>query len=346
MVKNPTVFICDDYTLKNHMEYITNALEEKGVRVIRGPKTSPGPKLHYTEKDYHLFAEADVMMFSSRSYCDKNVIDHAPKCKGIVTPSVGFETVDFEYCKEKKIMCANGATRENAVSVAEATVMYMLMCLKKPWLSQALCEGKMKKPNSSQSWCDLIDKKTVGMVGFGRIGRQTALRLSTWNCKIKAYDPYVPADQFPEYVEKVDTLEEVLRDADVVGLFVVVTDETYDMINRETLAMMKDGVCIVNTSRGEAIDEEALYEAMKSGKVAQAWLDVQKIEPMSISNPLRTIDGFHQTLHCSGWTRENYQSILTSAVANIMNILNGEMPMYPKNPEQFEEWRELHKDEF
>lgn len=346
MVKNPTVFICDDYNMVNHMANITKDLEKRGVKVIRGPKTTPGTKLRYTEKDYELFKNADVMMFSSRSYCDRKVIDHAPKCKGIVTPSVGFETVDLEYCNEKKIICANGATKENTISVAEATIMYMLMCLKKPWLSEALCEGKIKKPNSSQSWCELVDKKTVGMIGFGRIARYTAERLSSWGCTIKAYSPSVPADQFPEYVQKVDTLAEVLRDADVVGIFVAITPATVDIINRDTIEMMKDGVCLVNTSRGEAVDEEALYDALKSGKISQAWLDVQKIEPMPISNPLRTLDNFHQTLHCAGWTKENYQSIVTAAVGNIMNILRGEMPIYPKNPQIFDEWKELHRDEF
>lgn len=346
MIENPTVFICDDYNLDNHLASIAKELEERGIKVIRGPKTVPGTKLRYSEKDYELFKDADVMMFSSRSYCDRNVIDHAPRCKGIVTPSVGFETVDLNYCNEKRILCANGATRENTVSVAEATVMYMLMCLKKPWLSEALCEGKLQKPNSSRSWCELLDKKTVGMIGFGRVARCTAERIRAWGCTIKAYSPSVPADQFPEYVQKTDTLEEVLRDADVVGVFVAITAATVDIINKDTIAMMKDGACLVNTSRGEAVDEDALYEALKSGKISQAWLDVQKVEPMSISNPLRTLDNFHQTLHCAGWTKENYRSILKAAVANIVNILNGELPLYPKNPQIFIEWKELHKDEF
>lgn len=346
MLKDAKVFICDDWNMDDNMAEITEGLLAQGVTVIRGPKTERGVKLIYKEADYPLFEDADVLMFSSRSVCDRNVIDAAKKAKALVFPTIGADTTDVPYAREKGLILGNGAIPQNALSVAEANIMHMLMAMHKPLKSLEITAGKTKKPSMRDMWSEIIFGKTVGMIGMGRIAKLIAERLHALGVNIVSYDPYLPPDKFPEYVARCETLEEMLPQADIVGLYVVVNETTTNIINKRTLSMMKPSAHLINTSRGQTVNEEDLYEALKNGVISGATLDVTAVEPFPMDSKLRELDNVLVYPHVAGYTRSNYLGITPAAIENIMSVLNGQPPKYCMFPADIAAWKNRFAAEY
>src|SRR5262249_13389458 len=173
------------------------------------------------------------------------------------------------------------------VSAAEHTVGLLLALSRNiPQAYAALKEGRWER--SRYGGIEVADK-TLGVLGFGRIGQQVARRAVALGMRVIAYDPFVGRDRFRELgVERAETADEVLTAADFLTLHVPLTDETRGLIGTDTLARMRDGVRVVNTARGELVDEPALADALRSGKVAAAALDVFSEEPYS--GPLLGLD--------------------------------------------------------
>lgn len=342
-MKNYTVFIADDYKIPEIMDEIAVRLEEKGIHVIRGPKTKKGKRLMYPNESLEeLFGNADVAMFSSRSICDNRIIEMAPKLRGIVNPTIAVDTIDVKLATEKGILVGNGAIPENYIEMSEATVMLMLMLMYDPFKSMRLLREDLPEPSLHEHWARMMYKKTVGLLGLGRIGREVADRLAAWNMDIIAYDPYIDRKNVPDYIEMVD-LDTLYARSDILGVFLIVTDETRGMINEEAFGKMKDGVRFVNTSRGQVVDEDALAEALKSGKVASAALDTFQVEPLPKDSPLRKMDNVILTPHIVGHALECQLKLPEAAVENIMNILDGVPPKYLVNPGALEKFQERIK---
>lgn len=345
------VFIADDYELPETMEKVAYKLHMQGIRVIRGPATMKGKKLEYPKEMYkELFGEADVAMFSSRSICSREVILASPKLRGIVTPTIGVDTIDLKTANELGIIVGNGAIPENYISMAEAIVLLMLMLLYDPNRTAAILRENRPKPVESQHWARMMRGRTIGLIGLGRIGRNVAKRLQFWEVNLIAYDPYVKPSDIPEGVKMVD-LETLYKTSDIISLSVVVNDETRNMINDYAFSLMKPTAYIINTSRGEVVDEEALVRALENKKIAGAALDTFKIEPLPIDSPLRKFDNVFLTPHMIGHTKECYEvppdttcsdatCFSDAAYENITNILKGIPPKYCVNPEIIPKWRE------
>ena len=171
--------------------------------------------------------------------------------------------------------------------------------------------------------------KTVGIVGFGRIGRRLAELLSGFGVELLAYDPYMDAAAAEERKVKPVTLDELLARSDVISLHLPATKETHHMINADTIGKMKDGACLVNTARGFLVDEAALYEALASGKLLCAGQDVYESEPVTEGNPLFALSNNVLAPHVSASTMEtNYNGGLICA-RSIIEVSQGGMPLYP-----------------
>ena len=342
-MKNYTVFIADDYKIPEIMDEIAVRLEEKGIHVIRGPKTKKGKRLMYPNESLEeLFGNADVAMFSSRSICDNRIIEMAPKLRGIVNPTIAVDTIDVKLATEKGILVGNGAIPENYIEMSEATVMLMLMLMYDPFKSMRLLREDLPEPSLHEHWARMMYKKTVGLLGLGRIGREVADRLAAWNMDIIAYDPYIDRKNVPDYIEMVD-LDNLYAISHIHDVFLIVPDETTGMINGHAFGKMKDGVRFVNTSRGQVVDEDALAEALKSGKVASAALDTFQVEPLPKDSPLRKMDTVILTPHIVGHALECQLKLPEAAVENIMNILDGVPPKYLVNPGALEKFQERIK---
>jgi phosphoglycerate dehydrogenase-like enzyme len=336
-----TVFLCHDYMLVEIFDEIARRLGAVGIEVIRGPETTPGKKLVYTQERFgELFSRADVMMFSSRSICSREIMLAAPRLRGIVNPTIGLETVDLDACRELGIIVGHGATAENFTGMAESTVMLMLMLMYNPKATEEVLRGTRPrpKPTPTDAWARMLCGRTVGLVGLGRIARGVAERLAGFGVRILAHDPFVKADAAPAGIELTD-LDTLLKSSDVVSLHVSITNSARGLIDERALALMKSTAYLVNTSRGEAVEEAALYRALKEKRIAGAALDNFVVEPLPRESPLRELDNVILTPHMVGHTQDVFASFPPGAVENITRILRGELPLYCKNPDIARAWK-------
>src|SRR5690349_19400599 len=232
---------------------------------------SEGPELA------KILADASVMI-SRRDFVGRASLEAAKQLRGIVTGGVGVEKVDVQAATELGIVVANSPG--NSVTVAETTLLLMLALAKQMpiWVAAARAG---QEPTSGMRGMELLGK-TVGLVGFGRIGRLVAGFARAFGMRVLAYDPYVQTSNEAEMV----ALEDVLRQSDFVSLHPVLTPETFHLVNAERLALMKPTAFLINTSRGGVIDEPALIEALRRGQIAGAGLDVFETEPPALDNPL------------------------------------------------------------
>jgi D-3-phosphoglycerate dehydrogenase / 2-oxoglutarate reductase len=242
----------------------------------------------------------DAIIIRSATHLTKELIDRAERLKVIGRAGVGVDNVDVDAATRRGIVVAN-APESTVVSAAEHTIGLLLALSRSiPQAHASLKQGNWDR--SRFGGLELADK-TLGLAGFGRIGQQVARRARALEMNVAAYDPYVAPGRFRELgVQRAESLEDLLGRSDFLSLHLTLAPETYRLIGRDQLAIAKDGIRIVNAARGELIDEEALLEALQSGKVAGAALDVFSAEPYS--GPLLGLDNVVVTPHLAASTEE------------------------------------------
>jgi D-3-phosphoglycerate dehydrogenase len=247
-----------------------------------------------------IIGDYDAIVIRSASKLTADLIERGTRLKVIGRAGVGVDNVDVEAATRRGIVVAN-APESNIVSAAEHAVGLLVALARNiPQAHAALKDGRWER--SKWGGVELADK-TLAILGFGRIGQLVARRAEGLGMRVVAFDPFVSAERYDELgVEQAESLDAALAGADFVTLHAPSTPETKGMINAETLAQMKDGVRIVNAARGALVDEAALYEALKSGKVAGAALDVYSAEPYS--GPLLELDNVVATPHLAASTDE------------------------------------------
>jgi D-3-phosphoglycerate dehydrogenase len=242
----------------------------------------------------------DAIIVRSGTRLTADLIERAGKLKVIGRAGVGVDNVDVEAASKRGIVVVN-APQSTVVSAAEHTIALLLALSRRiPQAHAALTAGRWER--KSFAGFELADK-TLGLVGLGRIGQQVARRARGLEMRVLAHDPYVPADRIRELgAEPCESLEELLAEADVVSLHATLTPETHGLVGAAEIARMKDGARLVNVARGELVDEKALEEALRSGKLAGAALDVFSEEPYS--GPLLALENVVVTPHLAASTQE------------------------------------------
>jgi D-3-phosphoglycerate dehydrogenase len=248
--------------------------------------------------DKEQVAEADVVLIRSKTKCTKEYIDGAPNLKLIIRGGVGLDNVDREYAKEKGIQ-VNNTPAASSVAVAELAFAHMLAVPNRLVEGQnSMKEGKWIKKELKRT--ELMGK-TLGLIGIGRIAVEVAKRAKAFGMKVIAYDKYVDQSDHAE----LKSFDEVLAQSDYLSLHTPLTDETKGMINKDTIAKMKDGVVIVNTGRGKCVVEEDVAEALKSGKIKTYANDVWYSDPPDPSSPLLSSPNIQMTPHLGASSKEN-----------------------------------------
>jgi D-3-phosphoglycerate dehydrogenase len=242
----------------------------------------------------------DGIVIRSATKLTADLIARADRLKVIGRAGVGVDNVDVDAATRRGIVVAN-APESTVVSAAEHTIGLLLALSRNiPQAYAALKEGRWER--SRYGGIELADK-TLGVLGFGRIGQQVARRALGLGMWVVAHDPFVARDRFRELgVERAETVHDLLARADFLTLHMPLTEATRGLVGADALARMRDGVRIVNTARGELVDEAALAEALRSGKVAAAALDVFSEEPYS--GPLLSLDNVVATPHLAASTEE------------------------------------------
>ena len=256
------------------------------------------------------------------------MLARAGKLKMIQKWGIGVDRIDVEAVRKMRIPLAITAG-SNAGPVAELAIALMLAVYRRlPYVNQAMREGKWPKAEMRES-CFQIAGKTVGVVGFGAIGRMLARRLRGFDANVIYFDARRADDATEkELIATYMALGELLASSDIVSLHVPFTPQTSRMINAESIATMRDGAVLINTARGELVDEQALYQALVSGKLRGAGLDAFDPEPPSADNPLLSLDQVVVTPHAGGGVFDNVENVARHSLGNIMRHLRGE-PLRP-----------------
>jgi len=254
----------------------------------------------------------------------RKTLDACPNIKLIAVLATGYNVVDYVYAREKGIPVVNVPTY-GTMSVSQYSIAMLLeICHHIGHHSQTVHEGKWA---DNIDWCYWdyplieLDGKTMGIVGFGRIGQAEGRIARAMGMKVLAYDIF-ESDAGREIGEYV-TLDRLLAEADVITLHCNLTPENTGMINKETIAKMKDGVILINNARGQLIVEQDLADALNSGKLAGAALDVVSTEPIRKDNPLLNAKNCVITPHISWAPKESRQRIMDCTVSNVKAFMDG-----------------------
>jgi D-3-phosphoglycerate dehydrogenase len=269
---------------------------------------------------------------------DGDLIEAGSRLRAVNSMVIGVETIDVEACTEAGVIVANGAIAENFLGVAEATVMLMAaLSLDLKAKERVLRRGDFR-PQSTRS--ALLHDHTVGLIGFGRIGRAVVERLQGWGVRVLVYDPFVKSASLPQNVMQVE-LDELLRHSDFVSIHVSLTPQTRGLIGARELGLMKPTAYLLNNSRGHIVDEAALVDALNKDRLAAAAIDTWEQEPIPNDHPLLNVD--HDKLiltgHCIGHSARVPGLLVEAALENVAAELNGELPPYVVNPQAESAWR-------
>lgn len=254
------------------------------------------------------------------------VIEGLNRCKVITRYGVGYDNVDVDACTKKGIRVTN-VPDYCAEDVSDHAVALLFACLRNVPLRDRLVRQGLWNIHYGTSV--RVAGKTLGILGAGRIARAFIHKMSGFCLgKVLVYDPYVPSDVITSMgAEKAD-MQTVLREADFLSLHMPVTSETRGIINANALSLMKPTAILINTGRGQLIDDSALVDALQNGKIGFAGLDTHNSEPLPKDSPYFALDNVVLTDHTAYNTEEAVVELKTKAVQNVITVLNGQIPVY------------------
>jgi D-3-phosphoglycerate dehydrogenase len=243
--------------------------------------------------------QAEVLLIRSKTKVTKEYLEKAPNLKLIIRGGVGLDNVDIEACRAKGVEVKN-TPRASSVAVAELAMALMLAVPNRlVEAHESMKEGKWLKKELKRTE---VYKKTLGLLGAGLIGTEVARRAQAFGMRVLAHDHYIANHALADLVE---TDDELFSQSDYLSLHLPLTSETKGMINKNSIARMKDGVVIVNTARGKLVVEEDLAEALKSGKVRAYATDVWYSDPPETSSPLLSAPNVIMAPHIGASSKEN-----------------------------------------
>ncbi len=308
MSMNQSVLICDQVA-----PILNEILQKNGLQITYEPEITP-------EQIKEKIANYEIVIVRSRTKITKEMIEHASKCKIIARVGVGLDNIDTEAAKAKGIRVINAV--EGAMNAVAELVLGLMLSLAReiPRADREIRNGKWLKKELMGSE---LSGKYLGIVGLGNIGKRLAKLARALNMNIIGFDVVPIADDFARDVGLIKAdIDTLLSSADYVSFHVPFTESTHHLVNAKRLATMKKNAYIINTSRGEIIDEDALYDALQQGKIAGAALDVFEKEPAT-GNKLTTLPNVVCTPHIGAQTKEA-QTLAANVIGEkIIMILRG-----------------------
>ena len=298
---------------------VSDPLGRGGLRILKKE-----PKLEVDERPglgpgelKKIIGDYDAIIVRSATKLTKDVIEEGHHLKVIGRAGVGIDNVDLDAATKKGIIVMN-TPEGNTVSTAEHTMSLLLALARNiPQAHESVHKGEWKRTRFVGAE---LDGKVLGIIGVGRIGREVAKRAKAFGMRVIAHDPFIATESIRQLGIEFVGLEELFRASDFITLHVPGTKQTERMINRKTLALMKKGVFVVNCARGSLVDEKALYEALKSGRVRGAALDVFETEPPN-QNPLLGLDQVVVTPHLGAATQEAQEQVALSVAEQVADAL-------------------------
>lgn len=307
-------------------EVATKILEENGIEVIQNKSYLPIDKKKFLNRA----KDCDGILCLLSNKIDKEIIDGLPKVKVIANYAVGFNNIDVDYATQKKIWVTNTPdVLTNAT--ADLAFALLLACARRIVEADEFTrKGKFKIWQSDLMLGKELNGHTVGIIGAGRIGQAFGRRSKGFGMKILYFDKKRIIEFEKETGAKFSTLNQLLKKSDFISIHTPLTKETYHLIDKKEFEMMKDGAILINTARGEIINEKELVNALKSGKLFSAGLDVYEFEP-KITKDLLKMKNVVLLPHIGSATFETRTKMAELAAKNIVNVLRGKKPITPVN---------------
>lgn len=306
-------------TATNYSTYCSAAkalLEENGVKVIENPYGRPMTR----DELLTVVGDIDGAVVGVDTWNEK-IFAHAPKLRAMARFGVGVDNIDLAAAKAHGIQVTN-AKGMNSNPVAELTVGLILSTLRNvPAFNASIREGKWDRFMGRD-----LAGMTVGLLGFGDIAQRVAKKLSGFDVSICAYDLYPNLEKARELNVEMVSMEETLHRADVVCMHLPSLPATHHIMDARTFGMMKDGSYFINTARGALVDETALAQALRSGKLTAAAIDVFDQEPVRRDNPLFALPNLFATPHTAAETYDTYHNVGLATARQLLDVFAGKKP--------------------
>src|SRR6266513_1244070 len=295
---------------------VADKISERGVKLL---KEQDGWTTVLTTKET-LEAEitdADALIVRSATKVTEHLLARAPKLRAVGRAGVGVDNINLEAATKRGVLVMS-TPGGNSVSVAEHTFALLLSLARQvPRLDRAIHEGRWEKSSAAGTE---VRGKTLGLVGLGRIGSEVAVRAEAFDMRVLAYDPFISEAAAHEISVELVPLDQLLAESDFVSLHAALSPATQNLISAANIQKMKKGARIINTARGELVDESALAAALKSGKLAGAAVDVFSEEPPK-NSPLVGLPYVIATPHVAGSTAEAQEEVGTQVAVQIKDYL-------------------------
>ncbi len=306
---------------------VSDPLAEEGLAILRTQFEVDEKTDLKEEQLISIIGNYDALLVRSGTEVTAQVIEAGNNLRFIGRAGAGVDNIDMDAATRKGIIVAN-APEGNTLAATEHTMAMMLSLARN--IPQATASLKQKEWKRSRFMGVELNEKTLGILGLGRIGREVSKRATALGMHIVGYDPFIGKEKAAQFGVDSMSVEELFRVSDVITVHTPLIKETKHLINAKSIATMKDGVRIINCARGGIIDEKALYEAIKSGKVAGAALDVFEEEP-PFQSPLLDLDQVIVTPHLGASTVEAQTNVAVSIAKQCISVLEGGSAKYVVN---------------
>lgn len=265
-----------------------------------------------------VISQYDALIVRSATRADKSLIEAGKNLKVIGRAGIGVDNIDINCATENGVIVMN-TPQANSIATAEHTMTMMLAASRHTAQAhQVVSSGNWEK---SKFTGQQLYRKTLGIIGFGQIAKRVSNYARGFSMQIMAFDPYISESVAREYQVKLVNLEELLANSDYITLHTVATPETDKILNEKTLAQTKPGVIVINPARGKLIDEQALADAVKSGQVKAAAVDVYRNEPPGKDHPLIGLENVLTLPHLGASTVEAQRDVATQIVEQVIDAL-------------------------
>ena len=305
--------------MNQHKILVSDEVSDSGLAPLRDAGFAVEKRTRLTPTELRdALADCAGLVVRSETKVTAEVMDHAPHLRVVGRAGVGVDNIDVPAATERGIVVMN-APDGNTITTAEHTMALLIALARRvPQANSSLKSGKWDR----KSFIGVeLQGKTLGVVGMGRIGRAVATRARAFGMTIVAFDPFLAPEQAHDWDVELAPLNEVLSRADFLTVHTPLTEETRGIIDREAFALMKTGVRVINCARGGLIDEGALHEAITSGKVAGAALDVFAVEPPPSDHPLISLDEVVATPHLGASTAEAQEGVAFTVAEQMRDYL-------------------------
>ena len=302
---------------------VSDDVSEKGVELLRQNGYTVDVETNLDEDQLaERIGEYDGLITRSMTHVTAKVIEKAKKLKIVGRAGVGIDSIDLKAATARGIIVVNAPTSNTIAATEHTCAMILAVTRHIPQAHDSLMSGEWNREKFTGIQ---LKDKTMGIIGVGRIGSRIAKRMQAMEMRTIGYDPYIPEERGKQLNCELVDLDTLLRESDYITLHTPLTKETRGMIGAAEIAKMKDGVRVINVSRGAVLDIHALAEALKSGKVAGAAVDVFPEEPLTTDiNPFKGMDNVVITPHLGASTVEAQEGVSLDVARSIMAGLKGE----------------------